>query len=202
MNRRIGYFHVAAVQILVKWRGSSGLDIPLTILARDLRLVDPKQQIIGIYSSNLYSGSVYTEIPTDIMVSAQDPHKTAVFSIDVKAYVQLLEGSKGISVSIISSYVWVNKPHPGRRRVDEYFTKSGKMEGRSIYVLSKGMDIKSIPQPIAPDALDVIRDSKFDVHLTTKEASSPEFFYGANGSLHVRFPHPRDIAESSQRDMS
>lgn len=95
-----GYFHIAAVQILVKWLGNSGIDIPLQIAIRDERLSDPKQSILGLWSSNLYSGAVYTELFTDLLFSAAEKNIDQILTIQFKPTVERLEGSKALAVSV------------------------------------------------------------------------------------------------------
>lgn len=54
-----GYYHIAGIQVLVKWLGCAGTNIPVQIAIRDERLKDPTESIIKLWSGNLFEGIIY-----------------------------------------------------------------------------------------------------------------------------------------------
>nr|GMD93582.1 universal stress protein A-like protein [Ipomoea batatas] len=112
-----GYYHVALVQVMVMWLGNTMQDIPLTIVALDDRLADEKQKIMGIFSSDLYPRATYTELYTDLTISARDPTKLQAFLLDIKAKVEFeIPQSLGLSVSLKVTYSWTLRPQAFRIR--------------------------------------------------------------------------------------
>nr|GMD55781.1 movement protein [Ipomoea batatas] len=129
-----GYYHVALVQVMVMWLGNTMQDIPLTIVALDDRLADEKQKIMGIFSSNLYPGATYTELYTDLTISARDPTKLQDFLLNIKAKMDFeVPQSLGLSVSLKVTYSWTPRPQTFRIR-DNVFNPESRIAGRSIYI--------------------------------------------------------------------
>nr|GMD92188.1 movement protein [Ipomoea batatas] len=121
-----GYYHVALVQVMVMWLGNTVQDIPLTIVALE------KQKIMGIFSSNLYPWATYTELYTDLTISARDPTKLQAFLLDIKAKVEFeIPQSLGLSVSLKVTYSWTQRPQAFRIR-----DKSKGKDGRRRVTIS------------------------------------------------------------------
>lgn len=71
---------------------------PVSIALRDTRILDVQKSIIGLMSSNLYTGNVYAVVYTDLTFSAHDSNIGHVLNLQVKASIDLLPGSKSISI--------------------------------------------------------------------------------------------------------
>lgn len=112
IRKEYGYFHIAAIQILVKWLGNAGIDILVKIAIRDERHLDTEKSILGLWSSNLYTGAVYTVLYMDYMFSAADKNIDQILTVYVKPSIDLLEGSKALAVSTKLYMSWIDTPHP------------------------------------------------------------------------------------------
>lgn len=110
------------MQILVKWLGNAGIDIPIKLAIRDERILDEEKYIIELWSSNHYTGAVYTVLYTEYMFSAEDKNIDSILTIYVKPTLDLLEGSKAVAISTKIYMSWNEVPHPFRKR-DEEFNK-------------------------------------------------------------------------------
>lgn len=86
-----------AIQVVARWLGNPGLDIPFRVVFRDERLVDPERSILGIWSTNLYTGAAYAEMHLDMLISAGDENKVDSISVKAKAEIKMMPGSKGVS---------------------------------------------------------------------------------------------------------
>ena len=78
---RRGYFNISALQILVKYLGNPGKDIPVKIAITDDRCIDPEQSINGLISSNLYTGAFYSVLFMDLTFSAADQNIDEILKI-------------------------------------------------------------------------------------------------------------------------
>lgn len=198
-----GYFHIAAVQILVKWLGNSGIDIPLQIAIRDERLSDPKQSILGLWSSNLYSGAVYTELFTDLFFSAAEKNIDQILTIQAKPTVERLEGSKALAVSVNTYMSWIDVPHPFRKR-DAEFNKGSLQRGKSVIIKSSNMDVSAIPQPIPVEGLTYDLDFDFERKrppLKIGEANEVDYMLKTKKGISLRLKQPVEssIGSTSRR---
>ncbi|XP_030512670.2 uncharacterized protein LOC115726776 [Rhodamnia argentea] len=190
VTREWGFYHISAIQILAKWLGNTGLDIPLTVVLRDKRILDTERQIMGIWSTNLYTGAVYTEMFLNLLISAGDRHKLSCCVIDAKAQVNMTEESKGLSLSINTHFAWLERPYPYTSR-DYMFRAEKESDGKSIYIKPSTVDARTIPQPIEVSKSEIIRDFNFqreEPPLNAQEAATTRGAYTVkNNKLYVRF---------------
>lgn len=151
-----------------------------------------KKSIIGLWSSNLYTGAVYTELYTDCMFSAMDKNIDAIMTFLVKPTIEMMEGSKAIKVSTKIYMSWIEEPHSFRRR-DEEFNTNSLSKGRAIVIKSSGTSINSIPQPVPIERLTF--DLEFDFPkrkpiLHIGESSQVEYKLNTKQGLHIKLKKP------------
>ena len=199
-TRTIGYYNIAAVQILIKWLGNSGVDIPIKISIRDLRILNKEKSILGLWSSNLYTGAVYTILALDHTISAMDKHIEDSLVLDIKAGIDLQPGSKSLSISVCTYSSWISESHPFRCRTGEFGLSELKV-GKSIYLKPRDMDVMNVPQPIPIDELNYDLDFVFTDQTPLKPSVSSQVKYCVNSSqgLNIRLAKPKLVKTRSNR---
>lgn len=189
-----GYLNISCVQILVKWLGNAGVNIPLKIAMIDERLSDPKQGIIGLYSTNLFSGAAYTEIHTDFTLSMKDQNLSEAFVIIIDPTINMTEGSRAISIGINTYMNWNEFGRAYRVRDSEGINTGSLRKGKSVVIKSQRMDVRAIPQPIPVDKLDYDLDFAFPkarkVITQAGTSTEVEHTYSTKKELHVRLSEP------------
>jgi hypothetical protein len=65
-RRKIGYFHIGAVQILIKSTFQEGINSPIELLLKDERITNPKDKILGVVEGNLAYVKLKFEIHPNI----------------------------------------------------------------------------------------------------------------------------------------
>lgn len=195
-----GYYHIAAIQVLIKYLGNAGLDIPVRISIRDERQLDVKQSIIGIWSSNLYTGAVYTEMQLDCLLNISDKNIDQALRLAVKADNQVLEGSKNLAISTRCYIQWQESVQPFRKEIR---TEKGKIDpGQAVVIKSGKFDVCTIPQPIPIDSLTYNLEFDFPNRkpkLQRGESSTTNYIIQGENSLRIRLKTPEHLSSSRSR---
>ena len=71
-RRKIGYFHIGAVHILIKSTFLVGINSPIELLLKDERIIDFKAKILGVIEGNL----VYMKLKFEVHPNIQIPLST------------------------------------------------------------------------------------------------------------------------------
>lgn len=192
-----GYYHIAAIQILVKWLGNAGTDIPIKISIRDCRNLDKQKSILGLWSSNLYTGAIYTIMSLDYTISANDKNISDCLVLDVTAGVDLLEGSKSLAVTIQTYSSWILHPHAHRKRDGQYGLDELK-DGKSIYLKPRDMDIINVPAPIPINELSYDLNFEFNEEQRHKPqvGNKVKYCVETNKGLSIRLHQPNNLCKS------
>ena len=192
INRKTGYYNIAALQILVKFLGNAGIDIPIKVSIRDLRIRGKQESIIGLWSSNLYSGAVYIELTVDMTLSVNDANIEDCLVIDVFADIDMEPGSKAIAVVTQLYASYTPNPNPFRTRDGQYGMNKLK-EGKTVYIKPSDMDVVNIPQPIPIEDLNYDLEFEFTDYVKPKPRVSNTVKYAVETSkgLHVKLESPR-----------
>ncbi|AFO54489.1 movement protein [Rose yellow vein virus] len=196
-----GYYHIAAVQILVKWLGNAGLDIPVKIAIRDKRIINIEKSIMGLWASNLYTGAVYTVLALDLLVSANDKNLEDLIVFDIKADIDLVEGSQALAISTHVYASWTKAPNPFRKR-DGEFSLEQLQKGKAIFLKPKEMDIITLPKPIPLDNLNYDLEFNFqkEQKLQPMVSNDVDYKLSTKDEFIVRLKNPRHkLASRSYR---
>ncbi|UML14524.1 movement protein [Viola yellow mottle virus] len=195
LRKNHGYYHIAAIQILVRYLGNAGLDIPIRLIVRDERQMDTQKSIMGLWSSNLYTGAVYTMMELDYCLSATDRNIDSALRLSVIADNNVMEGSKNLAVSIKTYLQWHDAVQPFRKPLEN---GEGKVApGSAIVIKSSSMDVTTIPQPIPIDALTYNLEFDFpkrDRKIKVGESSNTDYVIQGNNSLKIRLKEPEHLA--------
>lgn len=198
-NPRKGYFNISAVQILVKYLGNPGKDIPVKIAITDDRCIDPETSINGLICSNLYTGAFYSVLFMDLTFSAADENIDEILKIFVKSQVEMIQGSLSTAVSIKVYCSWTEEPHSFRKR-DEVFNINNVSKGQTLILKTSGQSLMEVPKPIPIE--EVSWDLEFDFNKnkqTKKIASTSDIAYKlkTGDNLYVKLKPPVEMARRS-----
>lgn len=196
---RKGYFNISAVQILVKYLGNPGKDIPVKIAITDDRCINPETSINGLISSNLYTGAFYSVLFMDLTFSAADENIDEILKIFVKTQVEMIQGSLSTAVSIKVYCSWTEEPHSFRKR-DDVFNLNNVSKGQTLILKTSGQSLMEVPKPIPVEEVSWDLEFDFNKNKQTKRIASTsdvayKLKYGDN--LYVKLKAPLEPARRS-----